>query len=38
MKLWSAVGKNAGEKRNNIVKFHSRVKDTLIPMLGSATD
>ena len=38
MKLWSAVGKNAGEKKNNIVQFHSRVKDTLIPMLGSTTN
>ena len=35
MKLWSAVGKNAGEKKNNIVNFHARVKDTLIPMLGT---
>ena len=38
MKLWSAVGKNAGEKKNNIVKFHGRVKDTLIPMLGSTIE
>ena len=36
MKLWSAVGKNAGEKRNNIVGFHSRVKEALIPMLGQS--
>ncbi len=34
MKLWSAVGKNAGENKDNIVAFHKRVKDTLIPMLG----
>ena len=34
MKLWSAVGKNAGENKDNIVNFHSRVKDALIPMLG----
>ena len=38
MKLWTAVGKNASEKKDNIIKFHSRVKETLIPMLGSATD
>jgi hypothetical protein len=38
MKLWSAVGKNAGEKKNNIVKFHSRVKDTLVPMLGATSN
>ena len=34
MKLWSAVGKNAGENKENIVNFHARVKDALIPMLG----
>ena len=38
MKLWTAVGKNASEKKDNIIKFHSRVKETLIPMLGTATD
>ena len=38
MKLWSAVGRNAGENKNNIVNFHARVKDTLIPMLGSTTE
>jgi len=38
MKLWSAVGANAGEKKNNIVNFHARVKDALIPMLGSSTE
>jgi len=38
MKLWSAVGKSAGEKRENIVKFHSRVKDILVPMLGGSAE
>ena len=34
MKLWTAVGKNAVENKDNIVKFHGRVKDVLVPMLG----
>lgn len=34
MKLWSAVGQNAGESKDNIVNFHARVKDALIPLLG----
>jgi hypothetical protein len=36
MKLWSAVGKNAGDKKHNIVQFHARIKDELIPMLGAS--
>ena len=36
MKLWGAVGKNAGDKKNNIVQFHARIKDELIPMLGAS--
>ena len=42
MKLWSAVGKGAtGQEnsaeitRNNIVKFHSKVQDTLLKLLGT---
>ena len=42
MKLWSAVGKGATGKensaeitRNNIVKFHSKVQDKLLQLLGT---
>ena len=38
MKLWSTVGKGAGENKNNIVSFHSRIKDILVPMLGGQND
>ena len=36
MKLWTAVGKGAGEKfKDNIVSFHARVREALVPMLGN---
>jgi len=36
MKLWSAIGKVEGENKENIIGFHARVKEALIPMLGAA--
>jgi hypothetical protein len=42
MKLWSAVGKGASDAsdsaeitKNNIVKFHAQVQETLLKLLGS---
>ena len=38
MKLWTAVGAKAVEKKDNIVKFHARVRDSLIKILGDDSD
>jgi len=34
MKLWHAVGKQDGEKKENIVRFHSRIRTTLVKLLS----
>ena len=36
MKLWSAVGMHANDKKHNIVQMHMRIKDKLITMLGGS--
>ena len=37
MKLWSAVGMHANDKKHNIVQMHMRIKDKLITMLGGVS-
>ena len=34
MKLWSIVGNNVGDHKENIIGLHSRVKEVLVRMLG----
>ena len=38
MKLWSAVGKHAASSKDNIVGFHARVREVIIPLLGGTEE
>ena len=38
MKLWSAVGKHAATSKDNIVGFHARVREVIIPLLGGTEE